>query len=55
MLSVRLHQLFVDQTWLTTRIMKKNFISNYLTPILKKGTEITLEILNMRRTKTVQN
>ena len=34
---------------------KKKFISDQLTPRLKKGTKITLEILNMRSTKTVQN
>ena len=31
------------------------FILDQLTPQLKKGTEITLEILNMRSTKTAQN
>ena len=35
--------------------MNKNFISDQLTPRLKKGTEITLEILNMSSTKTAQN
>ena len=49
------HQLYIKQTWLTTQMMKKKFISDYLTALLKKGAGITIEILNIRSMKTVQN
>ena len=55
MVSVRIDQLYIKQTWLTTQMMKKDFISDLLTPLSKKGTGITIEILNKRSMKTVQN
>ena len=52
-----IRRLHIEQAWLTTEVMKKKFYFGLTDNIFKERyrNQVTIEILNIRHMKTLQN